>query len=237
MKKALLIICIVILMAASFAAGMFIPFGAEDSNQNQPSQEVSKQDDTANDSQEQTNEGANEMVAKNVFFSPKTGNDETGNGTPWQPFETLKKAEEYSKTLTLAENEEIYILEFLMSVDIKTTEAAGVFSSAGGINMIPFTGSTNGAYFTGEIVGTGYDTQKYDMGSPVFSARYLIRGKDYTGQQCSIFIENNGDALDKCTPTVITDSAALSEWQSYSLRTIVTPVGGGVIVDMYRIHD
>ncbi len=233
MKKALLVICVIVLMAVSFVAGWLIPVGGEDNSPN-----TVGPDHNAENTQNENNveDAPADGAVRNVFFSPKTGSDETGDGSQWAPFATLEKAKEHAKTLTLGENETVCCLEFLMSVDIKTTDAAGVFSSAGGINMIPFTGSTDGAYFSGEIVGTGYDTQKYDMGSPVFSARYLIKGKDYTGQSCSIFIENNGDALDKCTPTVITDSAALSEWQTYDLRTIVTPVGGGVVVDMYRIH-
>lgn len=233
MKKALLVICVILLMAASFVAGWLIPAGGEDNSPDFIGPDTNLESAQNESSPEGT---PTERAVKNVFFSPKTGSDETGDGSQWAPFATLDKAKEHAKTLTLAENETVCYLEFLMSVDIKTTSAAGVYSSKGGINMIPFTGSTKGEYFSGEIVGTGYDTQKFDMGSPTFSARYLIKGKDYTGQSCSIFIENNGDALDKCTPTVITDSVALSEWQSYNLRTIVTPVGGGVIVDMYRIH-
>ncbi len=232
MKKAISVLCVIVLMAASFAAGWLIPKGepANDSNVNLPNEEQNVQVDIKDEINNE--EVTEEKIPKNVFFSPKTGNDETGDGSQYRPFETKKKAEEYADTLTLGENEEICILEFLMSVDVRTQNAFGV----GGVNMIPFTGSTDGAYFTGEIVGTGYDTQKYGMGSPTFSARYLIKGKDYTGQSCSIFIENEGDALDKCTPMIVTDSRALSEWQNYNLRTIVTPVGTGVIVDMYRIH-
>ena len=221
-------------MAGSFVAGWLIP--ADDTL----TADVIFPDVTDKNENENTevtdNALAEEGALRNVFFSPKTGSDETGNGSQGAPFETLEKAKEYAKTLTLAENETICYLEFLMSVDVRTMAAAGVSSSKGGINMIPFTGSTEGAYFTGEIVGQGCDTQKYNMGSPVFSARYLIKGKDYTGQSCSIYIENSGDALDKCSPMIITDSRALAEWQDYDLRAIVTPIGTGVIVDMYRIH-
>ncbi|MBQ8622903.1 MAG: DUF3237 family protein [Oscillospiraceae bacterium] len=233
MKKVLIIICVIVLMAASFAAGWFIPSekGAEALNPGTPNaSEKNEEADTPSNSED--------TVLKNVFFSPKTGNDETGNGSKEAPFATLGKAKEHGETLTLNEGEKVVYLEFLMSIDIKTSAAAGVSSSKGTINMIPFTGSTDGAYFKGEIVGTGYDTQKFGVaGSPAFSARYLLKGKDYAGQSCSIFIENNGNELDKCTPTIITDSAVLSDWQNYNLRAIVTPVGYGVIVDTYRIHE
>ncbi len=224
MRNALIILCLAVALCLAFFAGQFTakrPVATTD-NQNDAENLPDEPDENPAESE------------KYIFFSPKTGNDETGDGSQWRPFETMKKAEEIS----VGDGEKAVYLEFLMSVDVRTQAAAGVFSSAGGINMIPFTGSSDGAYFKGEIVGTGCDTQKYGPdGSVLFSARYILKGKDYTGQQCSIFIENNGHALDKCTPTIITDSAALSEWQNYSLRAIVTPVGTGVIVDVYRIYD
>lgn len=219
MKYALIIILIVVLMALSFTAGWLIPKG-------QPSVDESKSDDNLK-------ENGSEKKAVNVFFSPKTGSDETGDGSQNKPFETKEKAISHSELMLINPDEEIVILEFLMSVDVKTQNGYGVSN----VFMIPFTGSSQGYYFNGEIVGTGCDTQKYGMGSPVFSARYMLKGKDYTGKECSIFIENEGDALDKCTPTIITDSIALSQWQSYNLRSIVTPIGTGVIVDIYRIHQ
>ncbi len=233
MKKALLIILVIVLMGASFAAGWFIP-SLSVNDADAPAINSNKEDkpDVVED-----NKGEENMKYINVFFSPKTGSDETGNGSKEAPYATLGKAREHADTLSVNAGEKILCLEFLMSIDIRTQAAAGVSSSKGSINMIPFTGSTDGAYFKGEIVGTGCDTQKYGMGSPTFSARYLIKGKDYAGQSCSIFIENQGDALDCCTPTIVTDSAVLSDWQNYELRAIVTPVGTGVIVDTYRIHE
>lgn len=181
--------------------------------------------------------GNPEFKEKNVFFSPHTGSDETGDATQYSPVETLERAKDLAKDMTVADNEELVYLEYLMTVDVKTQNAAGVSSSVGGINMIPFTGSTDGYYFKGDIVGTGCDTQKYAPdGSVLFSARYLLKGTDFEGKSCSIFIENNGHALELCTPTIITDSAALAEWQEWELRAIVVPVGGGVAVNVYRIH-
>lgn len=167
-----------------------------------------------------------------VFYSPHTGSDEKGDGSQASPLMTREAALDRAREL----KDGVEVLEYLMSVDVYTQQGYGVSSSAGTVNMIPFTGSSQGYYFTGEIQGTGCDTQKWGIsGSPAFSARYLLKGKDYTGRECSIFIENNGDALDMCTPTIITDSEALSHWQTESLRTIVTPTGSGVRVDCYRI--
>ncbi len=252
MKKAIVIIIAIFLAAGAFlggmAAGRLIPASADadgitavskTGEKSGKSSETKSSDVSENKSDNESEEKKEEteMSAVNVFFSPHTGSDSTGDGSQQKPFETEKKAKAHAKTIELKENEEIVILEFMMSVEVHTQQAYGVSSDAGTINMIPFTGSSDGYYFKGEIVGTGCDTQKFGIeGCPAFSARYLLKGTDYKGKQCSIFIENNGDSLDKCTPTIITDSAALSDWQTADLRTIVTPVGYGVIVDCYKIH-
>lgn len=226
------IVCIVITALLSFLLGRFV--GTVRSSESDKPYDNNSTDDQNNKDGEPIVE---DKVFVNVFFSPHTGSDENGNGSSAAPFESEKKAKEYAKTLNINNGEEIAILEFLMSIDIKTSEASGVFSSVGGINMIPFTGSTRGYYFEGETVGIGCDTQKYgNDGSVLFSARYLLKGKDYKGQSCSVFIENNGSTLDKCTPTIITDSTALADWQTADLRTIVTPVSGGVTVEVYRFN-
>lgn len=178
-----------------------------------------------------------EKTLKNVFFSPYTGSDDNDGLNIGTPVLTYEKAQEISKGLTLGENEEAVILEYLMTVNVKTQQAYGVSSEAGGVNMIPFTGSCESHWFTGEIQGTGCDTQKYPPeGGAIFSARYLLKGKDADGKACSIFIENNGTALDLCTPTVITDSELLKDWQYWDMRAIVVPVSGGVDVNVFKIR-
>lgn len=240
MKKAVLFIIAVVLFSGSFVGGFFI--GKQKSPSFNGENKASNYTDNAreNKENEMVDSDTDEKAIINVFFSPHTGNDETGDGSQMNPFETIEKTKEYAKTITPAESEEIVILEFLMSVDIRTQAAAGVNSIGGNgsINMIPFTGSSDGYYFKGEVVGIGCDTQKWGVEDcPAFSARYLLKGTDYRGKACSIFIENNGDALDKCTPTIITDSLGLSEWESAKLRTIVIPGGAGVTVYCYKICD
>lgn len=185
---------------------------------------------------DETEEGT-VLTPKNIFFSPHTGSDESGDGTQYSPVETIEKASEIAENTTVGDNEEILLLEYLMTVNVKTEASAGVNSSAGGINMIPFTGSVDSYYFKGSMPIKGCDTQKYAPdGSVMFSARYILKGTDCDGKSCSIFIENNGPALDLCTPTVITDSAALADLQTAELRAIVVPVNGCVDVNVYKIH-
>lgn len=239
MKKAVLILVAIGVLVGSFAGGFFL--GKDSSSAPDSDNKVAANGSPAeNKGNENVKTDAEEKTPINVFFSPHTGSDETGDGSQFNPFETLEKAKEYAKTITPGENEEIVFLEFLMSVDVRTQSGVGVNSASGkgNINMIPFTGSSDGYYFKGEVVGLGCDTQKWGVeGCPAFSARYLLKGTDYRGKACSIFIENNGDALDKCTPTIITDSLGLSEWETAKLRTIVIPGGAGVTVYCYRICD
>ncbi len=238
MKKAIIAIVAVLAAAACFFAGTVAARASEGGSQNGADQKEPPKSGAAAAEDVITEEEEPVMKPHNVFFSPNTGSDERGDASQWNPVKTKEKAEELAKNITLAEDEEIVLLEYMMTVDVKTQAAAGVFSDAGGVNMIPFTGSADGYYFKGDIVGTGCDTQKYapNDGGVMFSARYMLKGKDYTGQSCSIFIENNGPALDLCVPTVITDSKALADWQDYDLRAIVVPVDGGVSVNVYRIH-
>lgn len=245
MKKTTAIIIALVVAIAAFAGGFAIAKiskndgGTQGSNSNN----VGAQNNDGTDKNENENSDSENLeeasvTYKNIFFSPHTGSDETGDGSQYSPVMTLEKAEEIAEATQVGENEKLLILEYVMTVNVKTEAAAGVSSSVGGINMIPFTGSCDSYYFKGEMPIKGCDTQKYAPdGSVMFSARYILKGTDFDGKQCSIFIENNGPALELCTPTVITDSAALSDLQTAKLRAIVVPVGGGVDVNMYKIIE
>ncbi len=222
---------VVILVLSACGAPESEPGAAGEGNVNSPIAENSPDAD-ADTPKEET-----DLKPINIFWSPHTGSDETGDGTQYNPVETLEKAEEIALGTAVGEGEELLLLEYIMTVNVKTEAAAGVSSKSGGINMIPFTGSADSYYFKGEMPIKGCDTQKYAPdGSVMFSARYILKGTDCDGKPCSIFIENNGPALDLCTPTVITDSEALADLETAELRAIVVPVGGGVDVNVYKIH-
>lgn len=99
----------------------------------------------------------------------------------------------------------------------KTSELSNIDYDS--VVMISFTGTVTGKYFEGIVLEGGVDTQIIgrfgDRHS--LSARYMLEGKDYTGQPCKIYIENNGDLSQKqntgffrTSPKIITDSTALS---------------------------
>lgn len=179
-----------------------------------------------------------DKAAVNLFFSPYTGSDETGDGSQFSPFKTQTQAEKAAQTLIIQENEKLYILEYLMEIEVRLQQAHSIRSKQdnGRIIMIPFTCKADSYYFKGESVGPCCDTQKWGIpGSPAFSARYMLRGTDFQGQECSIFIENNGNDMSRCVPTIITDSQGLSEWETAKKRAIVLPNGTGVTVYCYKI--
>ena len=109
------------------------------------------------------------------------------------------------------------------------------------VDMIPFKGHVAACdFFTGIVEPCGVDTQVVNAAHVRhMSARYMLTGKDSTGADCHIYIENNGwfDDLHetmpfRTVPTFYTDSPALSAYLHRSQFT-----GEGMIVeDGLHIH-
>lgn len=86
--------------------------------------------------------------------------------------------------------------------------------------MIPFKGYVKGDIFEGIVEPFGVDTQIVNTsGIRHMSARYILTGKDHTGKECHIYVENDGWFEDnvkmmhfKTTPTFITDSKELQPY-------------------------
>ena len=99
-------------------------------------------------------------------------------------------------------------------------EAVHLNGEAGEVLMIPFKGHVESDIFNGIVVPCGVDTQVVNLaGVRHMSARYMLQGKDKEGQDCSIYVENNG-YFDDATktmpfhtvPTFLTDSKALAPY-------------------------
>lgn len=119
----------------------------------------------------------------------------------------------------------------LMKIDVSLHGEDSLGEGSSRVVMIPFSARTEGAYFTGATVTDGVDTQRTDAhGNFTLSARYMLKGTDYTGKACGIFIENNGRSLDDCVPSVRTDSEALSFLERAGLHAEVEPGEGRVTV-------
>ena len=86
--------------------------------------------------------------------------------------------------------------------------------------MVPFKGSVQSEIFNGIVEPCGVDTQIVNAAFVRhMSARYMLTGKDSTGQDAHIYVENNGWFDDRTktmpfhtVPTFYTDSAALAPY-------------------------
>ena len=88
--------------------------------------------------------------------------------------------------------------------------------------MIPFKGTVKSDIFNGIIEPCGVDTQVVNAAKVRhMSARYMLTGKDSTGANAHIYIENNGwfdesaapaGGSFRTVPTFYTDSAALAPY-------------------------
>ncbi len=110
------------------------------------------------------------------------------------------------------------ILEIFIETDpVHTVE---LDSEIGQVKLIPFKGTVHGPLFTGIVEPCGVDTQVTNQNEVRhMSARYMLTGKDQDGQDCHIYVENNGWFTDgarpkpfRTVPTFITDSRKLSPY-------------------------
>lgn len=125
--------------------------------------------------------------------------------------------------------------ELLLEIRVKCFAPMVVKGRTRDIVMIPFGGEAKSPWFTGTVEGPAVDTQKIPKDGEAFlSARYLLRGKDRDGNDCQVFIENQGSAGSGFTPTIVTDSPALASWETTPLRAEVDGIPGGVLVRIMK---
>ena len=123
--------------------------------------------------------------------------------------------------------------ECILEIDVTCLPAYAVKGHTMDVVMIPFTGEAHGPYFTGRVLGTGCDTQKYGKdGRGRLSARYMLEGRDAAGAECRVFIENEGEG--EWHPKLVTDSECLKAWEETPLRATVEPAENGVTVRIFR---
>ena len=126
-------------------------------------------------------------------------------------------------------------MEKLLTIRVACQEPYSVQGGNMRVCMIPFTGEASGEFFSGHILGTGVDTQKFREGEPgTLSARYMLEGTDYTGTKCRIFIENSLYDENGWHPVIVTDSKALAAWEKENLIASVDGIEGGVLVQVFR---
>lgn len=102
--------------------------------------------------------------------------------------------------------------------DSQVSDMTGPF---GGVTFIPFTGKVESDLFTGEVLPGAADIQVENVaGSRNMCAKYMFKGKDSTGAECHLFVENNAyftkankqDPYLHACPRFITDSRVLGDY-------------------------
>ena len=128
--------------------------------------------------------------------------------------------------------------ELLLTINAEIDGCVTVTGNSGeSVNLLPFHGTAESEYFTGRIMPSAADTQKCREGVCELSARYVLEGRDCMGEDCRIFIENNGTSTEgsaKTVPKAVTDSRALSRLMTAELLGEVTGTDKGVRVDIYE---
>ena len=132
----------------------------------------------------------------------------------------------------------------VVHVTVKGNEVNSFSSEAGGVVMIPFDATIDGKYFNGTVLPGGIDTQVIGPKgtSHTLSARYMATGKDYTGEDCFVYIENNGVICNdveggymRTTPKFVTNSKALDFLNKQLFVGKGEPDGMGVKITLYRV--
>lgn len=138
-------------------------------------------------------------------------------------------------------------LEEILTVHVNIENSVKLHNDDGdSVVMITFAGDVTGKYFEGTVLDGGVDTQIIGKFGDrhTLSARYMLQGRDYTGQACEMYIENNGNmnkdlqtVLFRTTPNIITNSKALSFLNSDILIGEGYPTEIGVDIKIYRVLD
>ena len=132
----------------------------------------------------------------------------------------------------------------VVHVSVKGNEVTAFQGEAGGVVMIPFDATIDGKYFNGTVLPGGIDTQVIGPKgtSHTLSACYMAKGKDYTGEECFVYIENNGVICNdveggymRTTPTFVTNSKALDFLNKQLFVGKGEPDGMGVKITLYRV--
>lgn len=144
----------------------------------------------------------------------------------------------------------MFQLEEVMVVSVKTegyTPNSFRGEDGSGVVMIPFEATVSGKYFNGTVLPGGVDTQVIGPGGKphTLSARYMAKGTDYTGEECFVYIENNGVShfspengfYMKTHPKFVTNSKALSFLNTDIFVGDSEPLPGGVKIILYRVKN
>ncbi len=106
------------------------------------------------------------------------------------------------------------------------------------VRMINFTGSAKSEYFEGEVLPGGVDTQtQYADGFTHLSARYMLEGKDSTGQACRIYVNNEitrETPMGYTTPKIVSDSPLIESVTEGELLGKIGFKDGKLLIQIFK---
>ncbi|KAG4105164.1 hypothetical protein H8356DRAFT_1636700 [Neocallimastix lanati (nom. inval.)] len=139
------------------------------------------------------------------------------------------------KEQTTTEKKEVLV------INIEISGVDQVISSKREATMIKFTGTVDHPNFKGTVLTGGVDTQFQENDKKrTLSARYMIEGTDAEGQECKIFVENNGlsdtptSMVSQTYPRIVTNCKSLEYLEEANLTGTLEMQGMmGVIIRIY----
>ena len=136
------------------------------------------------------------------------------------------------------------IMEFHITID--PAERTEMVTKNGKVVIIPFGGTVESDLFCGTVRPGAADIQVTNpAGCRHMCAKYIFAGKDYTGQECCLYVENNGyfergsqPRPFEATPTFRTDSEALADYfHGAHFRAEGWGKPGGVDIRIFDINQ
>lgn len=135
------------------------------------------------------------------------------------------------------------IMIFKVYADSK--ECSEMMCPYGGVSFIPFTATVESELFCGKTLLGACDVQvENPAGSRNMCAKYMFKGTDSEGNECHIFVENNGylaevmrnDPFFCAYPRFMTDSPILGPYLSQQrFRSEVQGRDWGVEIRIYDV--
>ena len=133
----------------------------------------------------------------------------------------------------------------IFKVTADPADCSDMMCKYGGVSFIPFTATVESDLFTGTTLPGACDVQvENPAGSRNMCAKYMFKGVDCEGNECHLFVENNGylaevmrnDPYLNAYPTFMTDSPVLGEYLSQQrFRSEVAGAEWGVAIRIYDV--
>lgn len=133
--------------------------------------------------------------------------------------------------------ENVFSKDEIITLRFRITNSETVEGQKERAVMLFFEGTTDTKWFQGRTLPGSIDTQLQKEGKPSrLSARYILEGIDSEGENCRIFIENNGTDINgeiQTTPMILTDSKALAWLETAELTGRLDFVGEEMIIRIF----